>query len=301
MQSTLRRIISLLIIGVIFYFLIKNLLANWQNIPFQELQFNFLQLILSFLMLFVTFIIFVAGWQAILRSINEKLGFRKSFWIMAASQMGKYAPGKIWFILGRIYMAKKEKLRGTNVALSILVETVMTMVCGGILVLASLLLTQEKSDVPPWLLFTLVIAGIMFLHPSVLNNVVNFVLRIFKKEQINIPISFVGMLILSMYFWGLWLTQIFGFFFLINSIYPISITKFANIIFIYTTSWIVGFLAPFAPGGLGVREGIMTLGLSTIMPSSLAVAISFLARIWVTVFELIVFVIGLLIRPKEKN
>lgn len=301
MRPNLRKLISACLIIIIFYFLLKNLVVNWRNIPFKELKLDFSLLILSFFLLFLTFLIFVAAWRSILKSLGETLGFSSSFWIMTASQMGKYVPGKIWFILGRIYMAKQEKLSGVNVALSVLVETILTLLCGMILVVISIFLSQAKIHIPLWSLFLLVVAGIVILHPSILNTITNFFLRLFKKDTIHIPFSFTRMLALSIYYWGLWATQIIGFFFLVNSIYRVSIIHYASIIFVYTTSWIVGFIAPFAPGGLGVREGIMSLGLSTIMPPGLAIGISFLTRIWITVFEVIIFVIGFIVKPGKKR
>jgi uncharacterized membrane protein YbhN (UPF0104 family) len=62
-----------------------------------------------------------------------------------------------------------------------------------------------------------------------------------------------------------------------------------------------GFVVIFAPGGLGVREGMMTLLLSSIIPTPLAIAISFVARVWMTLFEIVVFFIGLLVRKAGRK
>jgi hypothetical protein len=58
---------------------------------------------------------------------------------------------------------------------------------------------------------------------------------------------------------------------------------------VYAASYIIGFLALFAPGGAVVREsalvtGMVKLGLSS-RPDALAVAIA--SRLWLTVLELI--------------
>lgn len=109
------------------------------------------------------------------------------------------------------------------------------------------------------------------------------------------------MLSYSLYFIGVWIAQIIGFFFLIRAIYPLEITHIFSVSAAYTLAWIVGFIVLFAPAGLGVREGVLTLILSAIMPTPLAIAISFISRVWITVFEVIVFFIGLLIRRKERE
>jgi hypothetical protein len=62
-----------------------------------------------------------------------------------------------------------------------------------------------------------------------------------------------------------------------------------------------GFVVIFAPGGLGVREGMMTLLLRSFIPTPLAIAISFIARVWMTLFEIVVFFIGLIVRRTGKT
>jgi uncharacterized membrane protein YbhN (UPF0104 family) len=154
---------------------------------------------------------------------------------------------------------------------------------------------------PLWTLVMIILPGIVLLHPAVLGFLAGIVLRIFKRERVVVPLSFGRMLALSLYYLSLWLTQIFGFYLLMNSFYRVPVAHLTKIVFVYTSSWILGFIAPFAPGGLGVREGIMSLGLATILPPGLAIGISFLSRIWLTVFELIVFGIGLLFRSGRRN
>ena len=50
--------------------------------------------------------------------------------------------------------------------------------------------------------------------------------------------------------------------------------EFLYVAGIYGLSCIIGILAVFAPSGLGVREGIMLLGLGLVMPKEYAVIIS---------------------------
>jgi hypothetical protein len=106
------------------------------------------------------------------------------------------------------------------------------------------------------------------------------------------------MLKLSIYFLISWLAQIMGFYFLINSIYPIALSKIFNLSAVYTLSWITGFIVLFAPAGLGVREATMSLLLSPILLTPLAIATSFITRVWITIFEVVIFFAGLIVRKK---
>jgi len=43
----------------------------------------------------------------------------------------------------------------------------------------------------------------------------------------------------------------------------------------------------------------MTILLSPIVPAPLAIAISFVARAWITVFEIIIFFIGIIVKGRN--
>jgi uncharacterized membrane protein YbhN (UPF0104 family) len=195
-----------------------------------------------------------------------------------------------------VYLGKSRNLKEENVALSVVVETGLTFLVGILLFLLSVSFVSQKIFanflyvIPIFFLFLIV------LYPPILNRVINFALQILKKPNIKITISYSQILKLSIYFFGLWIAQIIGFYFLINAIYPMPISKIFTLSAAYTLSWMTGFVVIFAPGGLGVREGMMTLLLSPILPAPLAIAISFIARIWITLFEIVIFFVGLLVK-----
>ena len=54
----------------------------------------------------------------------------------------------------------------------------------------------------------------------------------------------------------------------------------------YVIAYVVGFFALFAPGGIGVREGVLGVMLGSQVPVSVAIIIAALARLLVTAIEL---------------
>lgn len=292
----LKRVLTVVVVSIVFYFLITNLVKNWQKIPFDSLHFHSLNLIISYVFLFLNFLIFVEGWRNIMIKFGHSISFKNAFWIISSSQIAKYVPGGIWFALGRVYLGKSRNLKEENVALSVVVETGLTFLVGILLFLLSVSFVSQKIFanflyvIPIFFLFLIV------LYPPILNRVINFALQILKKPNIKITISYSQILKLSIYFFGLWIAQIIGFYFLINAIYPMPISKIFTLSAAYTLSWMTGFVVIFAPGGLGVREGMMTLLLLPILPAPLAIAISFIARIWITLFEIVIFFVGLLVK-----
>jgi uncharacterized membrane protein YbhN (UPF0104 family) len=56
---------------------------------------------------------------------------------------------------------------------------------------------------------------------------------------------------------------------------------------VYTGAYIVGFITPIAPAGLGVREGLLIKGLTLfgLMSGSDATIVAFTSRLWLTLLE----------------
>lgn len=297
-MKILQKVISISIIAIIFYFLIANLIANWQKIPFADLRFEFLSLLVSFAFLLIYFLVFIAGWTNMINELGESIRFSKAFWIISTSQIAKYVPGGIWYTLGRVYLCKMEKMKGEIVFLSVVVETCLLMLTNMVIFLVSINFISDASILNPLLSVAIIFVLLIILYPPLLNRLVNFALKILKRPKMKLEIKYLQMLKLSIYFLISWLAQIMGFYFLINSIYPIALSKIFNLSAVYTLSWITGFIVLFAPAGLGVREATMSLLLSPILLTPLAIATSFITRVWITIFEVVIFFAGLIVRKK---
>ncbi|MFC2114325.1 hypothetical protein ACFLRI_03150, partial [Bacteroidota bacterium] len=90
--------------------------------------------------------------------------------------------------------------------------------------------------------------------------------------------------------WSLWGM---GFYFLSSSISP---TFFPNFL-AFPLASTAGMLAIIIPGGLGVREGILTYALhQSGMLLEIAGSISILARLWFISGELFVFIVALILK-----
>ncbi|HEX7319656.1 MAG TPA: lysylphosphatidylglycerol synthase domain-containing protein [bacterium] len=301
MSKIIKKTFQILVILTIFIFLIRNLILNWIKIPFKDLHFNPFMLFLSYIFLTIHFIIYVFSWKALLKKLNVIVGFANSFWMIATSQIAKYLPGGIWYAVGRIYLAKKEKLAGENTTISVILETCLIMIAGIVIFFLLLLTKSVNIKINVIYIIIVLLISLVLLHPYLLTVIINIFLKLIKKPTVKFNISYWSLIKLSSFFLSFWIAQILGFYFLICSIYPLPLTMIFAVAVAYILSWTIGFIAIFAPGGLGIREGTMTLYLSTIMPLPVAIAISLISRIWITVFEVIVFFMGLIIQKNTKK
>ena len=93
-----------------------------------------------------------------------------------------------------------------------------------------------------------------------------------------------------------WVVEGIGFYLFVDSLYPVSTKYILFLTGALAISTTLGLIAIFAPSGLGVREGALVYLLSLIMPSPVAVIISLLTRLWMTLIEMgligVVYLIG---------
>lgn len=283
-----KSVIKVLIVLVIFYFLGTALYRNWSQIDFKQLHFNVPLLIVSMFFLSGFYLMFAFGWKLILKELDVSLPFLKGLKIIFYSQLGKYLPGKIWIFAGRMYFCQKIGISTSKTFISMALEMALTTISGIFIFLASLLFSSKfRTDINPFLLVTVAVLVLVIIHPKVLVRIINFFLRLIKKEQVRIELNFSQICMIMAYYCIIWLCFGIAFYFLINSVTFITPSKIPIITGSFAIASTIGLIALFAPAGLGVREGILSLLLSNFFPLSLAILLSFLCRIWVSVGELL--------------
>jgi uncharacterized membrane protein YbhN (UPF0104 family) len=77
-----------------------------------------------------------------------------------------------------------------------------------------------------------------------------------------------------------------GFYLFVDSVYPVAPQYILFLTGALAISNTIGLVALFAPAGLGVREGALVYILSLVMVAPIAVIISILSRMWVTLIEI---------------
>ena len=130
------------------------------------------------------------------------------------------------------------------------------------------------------------IFALIVLHPQILQKIFNWILIQFKKEPISLSISYSDILgVLLICILG-WLVGGIGFFLFVDSVFSVLPRHIIFLTGALALSSTLGLIALFAPSGLGVREGVLVYLLSYLMPGPVAVVISVLTRIWMTLIEI---------------
>jgi hypothetical protein len=278
-----------------FYYLASRLIRDWHEIPFTRLRFSPLQLVGAFaILLLLHFPLYGWLWRTILATLGANIRTSTATAITAVSAIGKYAPGKVWFTLGRMSLVKREGVAEDKVLVSVVLEVAFTLLAGLVLLGSAVaLLPRGHVPTPIYLLFLMAPLCLVVLYPPVMNRLLGVGLKWLRRPHIELKLSYGRLLAILGICLLDWVVQGFGSFVLIGSFCPLGIRQLPVLLGGYAISWMTGFLVLIAPAGLGVREGVFTLILKTVVPEPLAIIAALVTRVWMTVGELTAALAGL--------
>jgi len=286
---------SFLLVGLILFFLIRVLYRNWLQVKSFDFSFAWSSLVLSFLILLAYLFFRVYIWKVMLHKMKVSLGFRTCLKISFLSTMGKYLPGKVWLVLGKVYLAGKEGISKPIALASAVLEVVLELTASIAFFLVFMATRPGMKSLSGNLISIMGFAvadRLVMLHPKVFYAIINMALKWMKKETIQAAIGYSGMIQLFSYYLLLVLVQGIAFYFFINAICFLPLNTLFGLSASLAAAGALGTLSVFAPSGLGVREGVLALLLANYVVSPIAVLISLLARIWVILGEIVCALFG---------
>jgi hypothetical protein len=284
------RVLQWAIVAAIFLFLGKMVWNNWNQVRDASFTFEVFPLVLSTLIFVLSYFIQIWAWYLLTLKLEVALSPSETLESWFYSQLGKYLPGKIWLLVGRFYFYESKGKSKKNISVALYFEMVTMIAAAGLIFLAALMFYQKIGLFHSWRgygwLSLLAVFGLVFLHPRVLQRILNWVFVQWKKEPISLSISYTHILWILFLCILSWIVGGIGFYLFIDSFYPVTPQHILFLTGALAASSMLGLIAIFAPSGLGVREGALVYLLSFVMATPVAVIISILTRIWMTLIEI---------------
>lgn len=301
-----RALLAVLVTAVIFFFLGRSILEGWASVRGQPWRIDPFRLLLSLGVLAVYYPLLVWNWSYLMGLLGQPVSLRTALPIWLGSQLGKFLPGKVWTVLGRVYLGERAGLDSRRVSLTLLIEVGMILVTGVFLAAGAVALGSDLPIPGRRFLFLLIVPGLVALHPRVFSFLVNVGLRILRRPPLTTfwparsHALLVGSFLLSWVLYGtafyLFLTSLS-----VASTNPLlhSWNGFLSVLCLHTVSWIVGFLAFLTPGGLGFREASLAFFLGSFLSAAAAALAAILARLWITLAELLAIAVAWLVGKRK--
>lgn len=217
--------------------------------------------------------------------------------IYAKSWLGRYIPGAATWILGKVYFASQHGVSRGRLAVSGILEGALQIVATLGLAITVLLIDPRTQTFGPW--FTVALVGalaacVIAIVPRVFEFLLNIALRIFRRPKVDRELMPSGMTIVwsaLLYLGGAIIAGV-SYYLISAALYPSIEPK--DVIFIVGATSLASaasMLAVFAPGGLGVREGVLGLLLALVVPGEIALVIVVVTRVWSVAVDGIFFLV----------
>lgn len=222
---------------------------------------------------------------------------------LLVSQIGKYIPGNVAHLLGRIVLARADGVSGTLAGIAMVLEVGLVLAAGGLLFLTFLLFAPRLtlSLLPPDIANRLASVSIPLaaaLATGIGLGVWSLALVIRRRSamaRLDLSSAAIPLVLHVINFLALGLSLAC----VTQAIASTGSDAFLLSIPVFVIAWTIGFLMPGAPGGIGVREGLIVLGLGTIFGEGPALTAALMHRAICILGDLTVFAVSYRHRQKQ--
>lgn len=262
------------ILGAGYYFY-----KNYQKISVYLETISILRVTISVFLLFLGKFALSDLTRFSLKKIGEKLEYKDALTITSITQLGKYLPGGIWHVAGKFGIYKARKIPTKKATAAVVLENIWLL--SSALVIGATCLLISSQDV--LCEFNAVFCNAATNRAILIGLPILWLIALllidfygFKENRYSVK-DFLFLLLEVLVIWvsfgiSFWLV------FPLKSGFQMAITG------AFSISWVAGYVAFFAPGGIGIREYLLTIILAAYFSNSELVTYATIHRlIWVLV------------------
>ena len=234
--------------------------------------------------------VLVATWRSVLGCWHERLPFWSAARVWSVSNLGRYLPGNVWQIGVMAALARQLSVSPIAASGSALLGTLVNIVAGFVVALVSgraLLFRHVPGGMQGLAIAAVVVAVVgLLLMPFIVPRLAPRVGRLLGRPlAATLPAraiiySIVGNTIA-------WLIYGAAFQLFVRGVLGSAAGGYTSYLAAYTSSYLIGYIAIFAPAGLGVRELAMLelLQFAGLATHSQAALVTLTSRLWLTLIE----------------
>ena len=239
------------------------------------------------------------AWNSSLQALRHPLEYLVALRIQTISQFAKYLPGNVGQHVGRLVMTKRQGLPIEVILGSMLLDTLVILMAAALCSLSviSLVLSvagAQRARTIQILEIAALVGTCVIISSALLPVTRSAVHRTFhhfrhlaRFETIPLLTRALIAHVVSLFAGGIALYLLCG------ALTDRPVQHWLQVVGMYSAAWLLGFLMPGAPAGLGVREVVLLLGLGPIYGAETATAASAAMRVVTTIGDGLAFIFGL--------
>jgi hypothetical protein len=293
--------VRVLLLSLTFGFIGWSVYRQWGDVErsAQTLHVRWGWIFAASVIVLGTYAMLIQSWRLLLSGWGGTLPYGKAVQIWTVSNLGRYVPGKVWSISALGMLATREGVSGVAAVGASILGTLLNIGAGfGVAVMFGGRLLDAVS--PGLQRFSLLSAAVFLIGVVLLPFVLPMLLDRFALKR-GVPVATQHLTNRDVWLAALlntfsWIGYGLAFACFTRGVLPL-IPSPTLYIAIYAASYLVGFLALFAPGGIGFRE----LALSALLVAGGAAGqgdatiLGATSRVWLTFLEVMPGLFGLLL------
>lgn len=288
-SSFLNRIVKyvfyLIQLGALF-FVVRAMLSGRTELIAKEINLRvsvlFYLLILFVFCVIILFIV-LAYWHSLRAFSHQEISFSTVVQIYGRTVLAKYIPGNVFHYIGRQVVGGEFNLAQVSIASASLVEVLLITVASTLVALIGRNIVRQDlwTFVPPKITTFIIGFGLLFSFAAIflISKKRSIVLRYLGfSNQTKLDLREI------LYAFGFYLLYVVGngsalivlhLIFIGSISLPLSFAYIAS----FSISFLISYLTPGAPGGIGVREALFVLLLSDFSPQSISAFLAIAHRL----------------------
>jgi hypothetical protein len=249
-----------------------------------------------------------ARWLILLRSVGEPAQARLALPLFAVSEFGKYIPGNVAHLAGRVVLAVQAGMVRERVLATMALEIAWGVLSGVLMAGSALTLAGAQGlagelVAPP----TIVLAGVTlaallvpFAGAALLRHLPERVrTKVPGLSQVQAPKP---LPLVVCFLIGCVYLLLLG---AVPAVLNVAVFggkggQYLTITGVFALAWVAGFITPGAPAGLGVRDAIMMAGLTPLYGAGSALAVTVVMRVVTSAGDAIAFLAGMAARAGQR-
>jgi hypothetical protein len=287
-RRALWRVVQVTLAAIVIVLVVRKIAAEWGavKLALDEARPNWLSLAASGVVVLATYALLIETWRVLLRGWQHDIPFLDAARIWTVSNLGKYLPGKVWSITALVVMTREYGVPAAEGgAASVLLTLINTLVGFVVAIVAGAsLLALPRGAVA----VIAVLALAVLATPSALPRLGLLAGKVLGRPIVLRPIAHRVLLLAGALTAVAWLMYGVAFWLFTIGVLGRAPGALSDYVAVFAGSYLIGFVAIFAPAGVGVREEAMSVALKRVGfatgPAYLLVVAS---RLWLTALEVI--------------
>lgn len=306
-----RRFLGLGVTAALLYYVIEPIVRGWRG---AEWHINLIQPIefvvavglgAAFLVVFRTL-----PWWVLLSVFGHRLPGAAATRIWVTSNLAKYLPGILSQLTVRAAMARPYNVDAATCTTTHVLERILFTIANiGFATVCLLLLGMgriESDRARWWMVVAICVMPLLLplLHPRVFYSVINRLVLASGRPRLQTKVS--GWTLAACLLWKIAGLAFMSFTIWIFAHEPLALplSKWWLVGGIYCVAWLAGFIAFWAPGGIGVREAVFMTLLLLALPNytrnqfsirdlaAFAGVLALVLRVWSIACEILVTIVA---------